>query len=468
MKVKIYYIAAIPLFLLCALAGCKKIDNYLDVKSKLNDVRPTTLQDFQAILDNHYVMNVGYEAKGLVGTDNVYFTDNNYKISDEIERNCYLWEKDIWGGNVSYDYAACYKIIGYANIVIDGLKNVERTSSNKSDYDNIEGEAKFFRSYAYYTLSQLFCKPYDSSTAKNDLGLVIRHSSDVNEKSVRSTVEATYQQMINDFKDAITLLSVSSSYQTRPTRPAANGALAKVYLSMADYSDALIYTTAALNEYNTLLNYNDSVQIDYSGSFKFPDFPKNSEIIWWAQVYPLRTIYCGGIESELAYVDTSLYNLYKINDLRKTLYYINKGNGRILNAGSYTANYYLFCGIATNELYLIKAECEARKDNISEAMNDLNTLLINRYKTGTFHNLNASNGDEALKLILAERRKELAFTGQMRWEDLRRLNKDPRFAKTLIRTIDRQTYTLPPNDPRYVFPFPDEEIQLTGITQNNR
>jgi len=52
--------------------------------------------------------------------------------------------------------------------------------------------------------------------------------------------------------------------------------------------------------------------------------------------------------------------------------------------------------------------------------------------------------------------------------DLRRLNKDVRFAKTLTRAINGQTYTLSPNDPKYVMPIPIQEINTSGIAQNPR
>jgi len=68
---------------------------------------------------------------------------------------------------------------------------------------------------------------------------------------------------------------------------------------------------------------------------------------------------------------------------------------------------------------------------------------------------------------LKERRKELLFRG-LRWTDLRRLNLDPRFAVTLARNVSGQIYSLPPEDPRYAWPIPDDEIQASGIPQNPR
>jgi hypothetical protein len=52
--------------------------------------------------------------------------------------------------------------------------------------------------------------------------------------------------------------------------------------------------------------------------------------------------------------------------------------------------------------------------------------------------------------------------------DLRRLNKDSRFAKTVLRKLYGITYLLPPNDNRYTFYIPQSVIDISGIQQNQR
>ena len=51
----------------------------------------------------------------------------------------------------------------------------------------------------------------------------------------------------------------------------------------------------------------------------------------------------------------------------------------------------------------------------------------------------------------------------------RELAGDPRFAVTLTRKLNNDTYTLPPNDARYVLPIPQQEIDVTNgvLKQNN-
>jgi starch-binding outer membrane protein, SusD/RagB family len=154
--------------------------------------------------------------------------------------------------------------------------------------------------------------------------------------------------------------------------------------------------------------------------------------------------------------------------MRRIVFYKVTNPTTVLFKGDYTGQNIHFAGVATNELYLIKAECLARAGDATAAMTALNTLLQKRWKTGTFTALTAADANDALVKILEHRRKELPFTAQLRWEDLRRLNKDTQFAKTLVKVLSGNTYTLPPNDNRWVYPIPEIEIRLSGIVQNPR
>ncbi len=139
-----------------------KQKSWLDEKSNIGDVKPTTLFDFQAILDNTTVMNFVYPGAALTGGDNYYLIDQNYNSSAQYLRNSYLWAKDIFAGTTSSDWTSAYKIVQCANIVLDGLKDIKRSSINSLDFDRVKGSALFFRSYAYYYfisgfLRAIFC-----------------------------------------------------------------------------------------------------------------------------------------------------------------------------------------------------------------------------------------------------------------------------------------------------------------------
>lgn len=192
------------------------------------------------------------------------------------------------------------------------------------------------------------------------------------------------------------------------------------------------------------------------------------------QLFNIETIYysypsIGNLVNPTAIVDSTLYNSYDNNDLRKTLFFNPNGDGTYKFYGSYLGivPFFPFDGITTDEMYLIRAECYARAGNMNAAMTDLNALMIKRWKNnGSWVPFTATDANDAKNKILTERRKELLYRC-LRWPDIRRLNLEGANI-TLTRVINNVTYSLPPNDLRSVMLIPQDEINLSGIAQNPR
>lgn len=442
---------------LCLNSACEKQDDWLNAKDDKSLVVPETMVDFQAILDNTGVLNNSFVTSGLVGTDNYKLQDLNFNASSENNRQLHIWNT---AGLAQFGngWNVFYRTISLANITLDGLKKHQATESG---YNNIAGQALFFRAWAYYQLAQLFCQPYDGN--RTDLpGLPLRLETDVNQVLQRSTLQKTYQQIETDLTRATTLLNTTQTYAQRPNEAACFALLSKLYLSMSNYPKALTHAEKALALKSDLLGYNSSI-VNTSSTYRFPNLGKtNPEIVFYAQG---SFVVAGPTSSSQGTIAAELYALYESNDLRKSLFFSLSGTNVKLR-GTYSGNTNVFCGIATNEVYLIRAECRARLDQSELAIDDLNTLLEKRFKTGTFKKLVATDPQNVLKAVLLERRKELPFTGNLRWEDLRRLNKDSRFEKTITRTLNSITYSLPPGDAAYTLPIPTNETQYSGIVQN--
>jgi len=64
--------------------------------------------------------------------------------------------------------------------------------------------------------------------------------------------------------------------------------------------------------------------------------------------------------------------------------------------------------------------------------------------------------DEALKKVLIERRKELVWRAGLRWDDIRRLNKEGANI-SLSRKLGNEIYVLEAGSPRFAFPIPTNE-----------
>lgn len=450
-------ILSLFLVFMIGFSSCKK--EFLDKKPSKSLLVPTTLTDFDALLDNNNVFNIGPELNEIA-SDDLYTTTAGWQgLYTPEEQNAYIFADDVYGSQTYIsEWSNPYQQVFYSNVILDGLNNLSPANSS-GNYDRVKGSALFSRAFAFYNLSQLFCKPYNSKTAATDLGIPLRLTSDVNLKSVRATLQQTYDQVIADLKIAITLLPLTPKYKSRPSKTAAQGLLARIYLSMGEYVNAGTYADNCISAYSKLYDYNSLDSTSYS---PFPYALPNSgdEIIYYTRL----TGY-GYEVSSLTFVDSTLYRSYKNGDLRRSVFFADNGSGIFNYKGTYEGNYYFFGGIATDELYMIRAECEARAGNTSAALADLNTLLVTRWKTGTFTKFTAANADAALNLVLQERRKELIARG-LRWSDLRRLNFDPRFQVTVSHPVDGVSHTLAPGDKHFVFPIPDYEIKASGIQQN--
>ena len=466
MKVKsIKYLFVVLVAIQCC-QSCKKA--WLDIKPDQSLVVPETLKDVEAILNNTGVFNQSVTPRlGEMSSDDYYITSSVFQARNDLDRNVHTWAPGyLYGSTLNLsDWDGAYRMIYNSNVALETLAAINVTNASNLNWENLRGQALFFRAHAYYQLAQIFSKPYSKVTASTDLGLIVRTVSNINEPSIRFSVQASYEKILADLKEAKDLLTnTTPTYPTIPYRPAALALLARTYLVMENYDSALFYADETLKVKNTLVKYSSS----YNSSIANPIPRYSAEIIFDCSM-PGTTVFPHNNGQGIVY--STLYKSFSVDDARRTIFFkeIPSPGGRLAFCGSYSgvaAN--LFTGIATDEIYLIRAECNARKNNVSPAMADLNLLLEKRWKhTATFLPLNAVDAEDALRKILTERRKELCFRG-VRWTDLRRLNMDLRFQKTLTRVINNQMYTLLPNDNRYVLSIPNSEILISGVDQNPR
>lgn len=455
-KYKRYIVRLFLLYSFVVLTSCSK---YLDAKPDKTLAVPTTLQDLQLMLDNYVLLNNFYPVTSEILADNYYITTPIWQsLQLDLNRNLYVWKEDNQTGQV---WQQAYAQILTFNVVLDNVDKIEIETDGQYSKNNIKGSALFFRAHYYHGLAQLFAPPYKNGDNNLAPGLVLRLTSDFSAKSVRSTVNESYQQIIADLKASIPLLPDKSEIKSRPSKPAAYGALARTYLAMQDYVNARYYANECLKMYNSLMDFND---LNKNAAAPIPRF--NPEVI-----FQMRSGQNAALVPGRAIVDSTLYRTYLNGDLRKSIYYTPYANGVTYRFkgdydGTGTSSGYVFSGIVTDEMYLIRAEGNAREGKLTEAMSDLNYLLKTRWdRAMPFTEFTATNRNEAIKIILQERRKELFFRGT-RWTDLRRLQFEPDFAVIPKRVINNQEYILDVNSPRYTIKLPLEVINITGIAQN--
>ena len=432
------------------LGSCKK---FLEEKPDKSLSTPDKLQDLQALLDGSARMNRAAIAP-MNASDEFYLLSTVWKaLPKQFDKDCYVWATETQNDQ---DWEALYIVVYYANTILDNIDRAGKSGSI-SEYNSIKGAALFFRAHAYYQLAQTFATQFDSKTAETTKGIVLRDNSDFSTPSRRSTLMETYEQILEDLNIAKDLLPINVLYKTRVNKACAYALLARTNLIMGNFETALTSASSALNLNSQLIDFN---VLDTKATAPVPLF--NEEVVFYCNTnLPVVSV------SSRAIIDTTLYKSYLDNDLRKSIYFSSNGKGGYFFKGSFngsTSN--IFNGIANDELYLIKAECEARTGNIPASMKTLNGLLKKRFKIGTFTDFSTTNSEEAIQLILSERKKELVYRG-LRFSDIRRLNLMGA-GIGITRILDNTIYTLAPNDQRYTWLIPQKVISLTELEQNPR
>jgi hypothetical protein len=419
-------------FVAITASSCKK---FLDIKPK-GIIIPEKVADYEGLL-NAPSMTKTFPLNLLD------FTDDNFNTFEATVQsataNGYYWrpiitinEKvspDVWG--------PLYRSIYSANVIVNGVKGAVGGSDIQKQ--SIYAEALVVRANCYLDLLTVFAKAYDPATAGSDPGLPLVTSTDMNDKTpARSSLKATLESMIGDLNVAADALPTSNVNRYRATKYAAYGLLSRIYLYMTDYVNAKKYTDMALQAPHALLNYNT-----YATYLLVPVSDLNPEVLWQ------RAAVSGSPIFMLYSADLKTY--FNASDIRYEFLTVTNNNG--LGRGSFLGVYNF--GITFPEMYLTRAELLAREGKFNDAMSVVNMLRKNRIRTAGYADQSAVSAEDALIKVLAERRRELAYSG-LRWFDMKRLDLESRMpeVKRMNTTTQSIEASLPPHSPKYTFEIP--------------
>ena len=146
-------------------------------------------------------------------------------------------------GLVANYYRSFFNVIYRANLVLDNLENATTGSSAK-----FEAEAKFARAYAYFNLVRLF----------GDLPLVdaLIGPLDTDVAFTRVPAANIYELIVSDFEFAAN--NLDNSQKNRASRAAAQGLLAKVHLTLGNYTQAQVLCESIIGgDYSLASNFSD-------------------------------------------------------------------------------------------------------------------------------------------------------------------------------------------------------------------
>lgn len=466
------YIATLFLGLL-AFTACNRKE-FLDIKPQ-GIIIPTKLEDFRLLLDNVVsAASSGSVTNGLkdkhlstvLMSDNIQlkpeFIQALYKL--DTDARLYLFEDKVYGPTEDdRDWNNYYQHIYVANVVLAGLQEIDGQSSAKAV---LEAEARLHRAYAYFNLVNMYAAHYNSATAGTDLGVPIRAGIELSGVDLtRASVQAVYDLVIEDILFGTKNLVDKQPFelQFRPSKAAAFALLARVYLYQAKYTEALTAVEAAISLQGTLRDINNDPLSPYAPNLRiFPVQTADPEVIWFKDQ--------GSVVINVASDD--LIGLYQNGDLRRDWYCPMRDHlfvGADLDGLIYAAQLFTnhtSAGVRSSELYLIRAECNARLDHIQEANKDLNTLRKKRFKPASYADVAITDKTALLQFVKEERRREMA-TDAERLFDIKRYNLLDHDNISISRSYNGKSVTVAPGSKKWVLPIADKYILINPEIKPN-
>lgn len=396
--------------------------------------------------------------------------------------------------NTRYYWYVSYKIITGVNTVIDAI---EKSGKTDATTNQLLGECYFLRAFCHFNLVRLFGKPY--SVDPNSPGIILRTNLTDDAQKARSTVKEVYDSVIADSEKAAGLMTQSRGVQYA-SQEAAWSLLARVNIYKEDNAKAIEYANKVINSgkftlttkatYPTLFANAKSgsetifciafTQVDDYGKFgSIASMIYSDGNSGWGEEYAsssLRDLMGAHPEDvRWSYIVPSKDgsgNVQKKNGIE--MYYISKFS---FQDGLPNLSSPIMFRLA--EMYLIRAEAEAKTNLASAALDDVNMIRKNRGLEGSLYTT-VPAGKTALDVVLDEKRIEMAFEGHRTYDVFR--NK-----RTLDKTywgyhitglketdIDLSkkpsgypNLTVPYTNPRTIYFIPiDEILSNTKATQN--
>ncbi|MFY7653260.1 MAG: RagB/SusD family nutrient uptake outer membrane protein [Chitinophagaceae bacterium] len=223
-------------------------------KEKLEPVPQTALSDAVAFSDSSRCVQQVNGVYSALKAGQMYA--GRYQVYQDVRGEDFLNQTNnavtawlTWQHNVTASanevqnfWAAAYATINRANVVIDGLT---KSSINANLKRNLIGEAKVVRAISYFSLLQLYARPFTDGNGSR-LGVPLKLNPETSSGSndqARATVAEVYTQILKDLNEAEAELPVSYGSATlNTTRAHRNTAIAlktRVYLNMGQFANVL-------------------------------------------------------------------------------------------------------------------------------------------------------------------------------------------------------------------------------------
>jgi starch-binding outer membrane protein, SusD/RagB family len=452
----------------------------------LSDAIPTspltltaaTAGNYSKALSQDFIRNLFYMTElpgdnvSLSGTtsDALFYSYNYGHLTNQA--NSYeIWQR-------------CYSIIEGANHLIPVIDE-----KKSPEYSQLKGENIYLRAWSHFILATLFGKPYTllGANPSNDLGVPLVLTYDATAKPKRNTLKETYDAVIADLIQAAALMQSDKS-SIYASKEVAYALLSRVYLYSGNNAKAIEYANLVINsgryslanteeykKYFTILPENNPetifaikfAQKDDLGYGSIGSMYNNDG--GYGELYASRTYmkllnkYPKDLRHSFVKVQfgATTSDTIKRNGVPKIFVYKFSNQGALPSLASPAI-------IRLSEIYLIRAEAQAKSGNNDLAIEDVNLIRSRAGLSGTelYTVADLKGHATVLDVVLEERQLELAFEG-FRPLDLFRNNKTMERNYPGVHPKVNGKQTILSTNPRVIHLIPEKEMLLNPNLQPN-
>ena len=384
--------------------------------------------------------------------------------SDMYYQFNYLSTPDLETTAVGYIWKNGYNVVINANTLLTYVDDLKKSFPNDLDEINsIEAQALVIRAMMHFDLVRTYAQPFQFTSNASHLGIpVLTRLLIVGEDVPRQEVKDVYNQILADLLAALPKLDNKGDAKSINS-DACKALLARVYLYMGDYQNAINYSTEIIN------NYSLSPADEYSAMFTNQDLGKEAifRLTGYYANSSLGTFY--KYNSPRYLPSKKLMDMFDSDDIRYKNMKLSTFNGTSsyacfkyedLTSSAEDKKYYHITVFRLSEIYLIRSEARCLSGDLNGAADDLEVIQTRAMRQPiTVSYIDSNDLFESIKI---ERAKELCFEGH-RFFDLARWGDD--IVRDANSTASTKLLEYP--DYRFALPLPKVELDANpAIIQN--
>lgn len=455
--------------MLLALSAC---DDKLDITPK-GQTTLQTVDDLELLLNQEYDLStMPFTDLGVICDESLGTTtavsevlaqtntlDYAYLTYDESVDRATLSQQDA-------RYEALYKYINYMNVIIDKAPDASGDDATRS---TIVAQAHVLRAYFHYLLAGIYAAQYDDATAADLGGIPYVKDTETGTTKEKLSLKDTYENILADCTDdIIAKLPQSTGDVFRPGQAAGYAIRAKALFQMKHYDEALTYAQAAIKvngriEDRSTVAETESWSVDQTSDNNYFYVEATSRVCPFTETASLETM---DKFEDGDYVRT--YDFMAWSELYGQMFAGIEGCATCFAMSASTTPY----GINAERTYYLAAECLIRTGKIRDGLALVDKVRACRVEDCTkfadLYDESPLSEDEAMALL--QKAKWIECLGSYEnFFDCKRWNSEAKYKKTITRSLgeDLGVYSLSPESPLWVLPFPANSVRYNStLTQN--